>query len=122
MRLEDVSVTSPGRVFAFVMDTGRCDSAVELARGADLLVCESTFLSEQADLAERFKHLTARQAAEIAVEAGVRQLLLTHFSQREPDTARYVADAASVFENVIGAEDGMRVTIARDRRSHQAKN
>jgi ribonuclease Z len=122
VRLEDVSITTPGRVFAFVMDTARCHAAVELARDADLLVCESTFLSDQADLAERYKHLTARQAAEIAAEAGARQLLLTHFSQREPDTARYVADAAPVFHNVIGAEDGMRVAITRDRRSAHAKN
>ena len=122
VRLEDVSVTNPGRVFAFVMDTARCDAAVELARGADLLVCESTFLSENAHLAERYKHLTARQAGEIAAEAGARQLLLTHFSQREPNTARYVADAAGVFANVIGAEDGLRVPIPRDRRAGQAKN
>jgi ribonuclease Z len=111
VHLADVSVTTPGRVFAFVMDTARCESAVELARDADLLVCESTFLSEQADIAERYGHLTARQAAEIAVAAGARQLLLTHFSQREPDTSRYVSDAATTFPGVIGAEDGMRVEI-----------
>src|SRR5690606_25626319 len=107
----DVSAVTPGRIVAFVMDTARCDAAVELARGADLLVCESTFLSGQEDLAERYKHLTARQAAEIASEAGVGQLLLTHFSQREPDTARYVADASPVFADVTGAEDGMRIPI-----------
>lgn len=111
VHLAEVSVTSPGRVFAFVMDTARCDAAVELAQDADLLVCESTFLSHQADIAERFGHLTARQAAEIAAEAGARQLLLTHFSQREPDTSRYVDDAAKIFPNVLGAEDGMRVPV-----------
>lgn len=111
VRLEEVSVTSPGRVVAFVMDTAWCDAAIELARGADLLVCESTFLSEHADLAERYGHLTARQAGELALAAGARRLLLTHFSQREPDTARYVADAAKVFPDVLGAEDGMRVSI-----------
>ncbi|HEX7095126.1 MAG TPA: ribonuclease Z [Acidimicrobiales bacterium] len=111
VRLADVSVTSPGRVVAFVMDTARCEAAIELARGADLLVCESTFLSDQSDIAEEYGHLTARQAAEIALEAGARRLLLTHFSQREPETARYVADAAKVFPDVTGAEDGMRVPI-----------
>jgi ribonuclease Z len=109
----DVSVTTPGRVVAVVMDTAWCDAAIELARDADLLVCESTFLGEHAELAERYGHLTARQAAEIAREAGARRLLLTHFSQREPDTARYVAEAAEVFPDVLGAEDLMQLPIPR---------
>jgi ribonuclease Z len=90
-------------------------------------VCESTFLSEHADLAESYGHLTARQAAELARVAGARRLLLTHFSQREPLTARYVEEAAEVFPDVIGAEDGMRVEIpfpprsgARSRRPDNA--
>jgi ribonuclease Z len=114
VQLDEVSTRTPGRVFAFVMDTAWCDGAIELARGADLLVCESTFLSENSRLAEQYGHLTAREAAEIARLAGARQLLLTHFSQREPDTARYVAEAASVFANVLGAEDLMRVAITRE--------
>jgi ribonuclease Z len=117
IELRDVSVTRPGRVVAFVMDTAWCDDAIELARGADLLVCESTFLTEHAEIAERYGHLTARQAAEIAVLSGARRLLLTHFSQREPKTARYVAEAAQIFPHVIGAEDGMRVPVPIEPRS-----
>jgi ribonuclease Z len=112
VRIDEVSVTTPGRVVAFVMDTAWCDAAIELARDADLLVCESTFLSENEELAEQYGHLTARQAAEIARLAGAKRLLLTHFSQREPDTARYVAEAAEVFPDVVGAEDLMRLTIS----------
>jgi ribonuclease Z len=114
---DDVSVTTPGRVVAIVMDTAWCDAAIELARDADLLVCESTFLEENSRLAELYGHLTARQAAEIARLAGARRLLLTHFSQREPDTARYVAEAAEVFPAVVGAEDLMQVAIPRLRRT-----
>jgi ribonuclease Z len=117
--LDEVSTTTPGRAFAFVMDTSWCEAAIDLARDVDLLVCESTFLSEHSRLAEHYGHLTARQAAEIALLAGARQLLLTHFSQREPDTGKYVAEAREVFPSVTGAEDLMRVTIpprARSRR------
>jgi ribonuclease Z len=114
--VDEVSTTTPGRVFAFVMDTARCDAAVELARGADLLVCESTFLDEHRDLAAVYGHLTALEAADIARLARARQLLLTHFSQREPDTSRYVAEAADIFPDVIGADDLMRVAIPRLRR------
>ena len=59
VRLEEVSEPRPGQSVAVVMDTGRCDGALALARGVDLLVCESTFLHADADLAERYGHLTA---------------------------------------------------------------
>jgi ribonuclease Z len=111
--LEEMSVTTRGHVVAFVMDTAWCEAAIDLARDADLLICESTFLSEHSRIAESYGHLTARQAAEVALLAGARQLLLTHFSQREPDTSRYVAEAAEVFPNVVGAEDLMRLPIQR---------
>jgi ribonuclease BN (tRNA processing enzyme) len=51
--LDDVSVHRPGQKFAFVMGTGPCDAAISLADGADLLVCESTFLDADQDLARR---------------------------------------------------------------------
>jgi len=111
IRLEDVSEVRRGRSMAFVMDTAWCDAALELARGVDLLVCESTFLHQHAAEADAYGHLTARQAGELARAAGVRRLVLTHFSQREPDTARYVAEAAAVFSDVVGAEDGLTVPV-----------
>lgn len=80
--LERVSEVRRGMKFAFVMDTGVCDAAVELAADADLLVIESTFLESGARLARAAGHLTAAQAGQIAAEAGVRKLVLTHFSQR----------------------------------------
>jgi ribonuclease Z len=111
VRVEEVSVPRPGQVVAFVMDTALCEEAVELARGADLLVCESTFLAAEADLAERYGHLTAAQAAGLAREAGVRRLVLTHFSQRHPDAAGYLAEAAPLFPGVVVAHDLLRVPV-----------
>lgn len=111
VRLEEVSEPRRGQVFAFVMDTRVCDAAVELARGADLLVCEATFLHRDADLAEQYAHLTARQAAELAREAGVRRLVLTHLSQRYPDPAEHPAEASAVFADVVVAEDLDRIAV-----------
>jgi ribonuclease Z len=86
VRLADVSVQRPGQGFAFVMDTAECAGAEELAAGVDLLVAESTFSDDDAELASRFAHLTAGQAGALAATAGARTLVLTHFSSRYPST------------------------------------
>ncbi len=108
VRLEDVSAPRPGQRVAFVMDTRMCDAVPALANGADLLVIESTFLGEDAALARAYGHLTARQAATVAAECGVRRLVLTHFSQRYPDPARFRDEAAEVFDGdlVVAADLG----------------
>jgi ribonuclease Z len=106
VRLDDVSAPRPGQHVAFVMDTRMCDAVPALADGADLLVIESTFLEEDAGLAREYGHLTARQAATVAAECGVRRLVLTHFSQRYPDPARFRDEAAEVFDGdlVVAAD------------------
>jgi len=112
VRLEDVSTPRRGQVFAFVMDTRWCDSAVELARGADLLVCESTYLDRDRELAEEHAHLTARQAGELARAAGARRLVLTHYSQRYGDDPQpFLQDAGEVFDDVVAARDLQRVSL-----------
>ncbi len=98
-------------MFAFVMDTRMCQAALDLARDADLLVCEATFLHRDADLAERYAHLTARSAAEMARDAGVRKLVLTHLSQRYPTPHEHLAEATAVFPDVVVAEDLDRFTL-----------
>lgn len=111
VRLEEVSEPRPGQAFAFVMDTRRCDSAVDLARDVDLLVCESTYLSSEADLAASYAHLTAVDAAQIALEAGVRRLVLTHFSQRHDDEHAFADEARRIFADVHAARDLDRVPV-----------
>jgi ribonuclease Z len=114
VRLADVSVARPGQRFAFVMDTRMCAAVPALAEGADLLVIESTFLHEDAALARQYGHLTARQAATVAAEGGVRRLVLTHFSQRYRDAAAFGDEAAEVFRGeVIVAADLRRVPVPR---------
>jgi ribonuclease Z len=111
VRLEEVSEPLPGQVFAFIMDTRLCSAAVELARDADLLVCESTFLDQEADLAESYMHLTARQAAWIARIARARRLVLTHFSQRYEDEACFAAEARAAFPEVHASRDLDRIPV-----------
>ena len=114
VRLDDVSAPRPGQRVAFVMDTRLCDAVSALADGADLLVIESTFLEEDAALARAYGHLTARQAATVAAECGVRRLVLTHFSQRYPDPARFRDEAAEVFDgDLVVAADLQTVPVPR---------
>ena len=111
--VEEVSEERPGQVFAFVMDTRECDTAAELAAGADLLVCESTFLTRDQALAEAYGHMTAAQAGRLAADAGARRLVLTHFSQRYTDDGEFLAEAKAHFDDVVIARDLERVEVPR---------
>ncbi|HXW38227.1 MAG TPA: ribonuclease Z [Acidimicrobiales bacterium] len=111
--IDDVSVRRRGQAMAFVMDTGVCAAAAELAVGADLAVCEATFAATEEHLARRWRHLTAADAANVAVEAGVRLLVLAHFSQRYPDVTPLVEEAAARFPSVVAASDLDRIAVPR---------
>jgi ribonuclease Z len=97
------------------MDTRLCDAVYALADGVDLLVIEATFLNGEAELATRYGHLTARQAARVAQECGVRRLVLTHFSQRYTDAGqRYRDEAGDVYTgDLVVAEDLMRIPVPK---------
>lgn len=77
-----LGAAQPGVAIAIVGDVGRVDNLVDYVRGVDLLVCEATYLKEDQEMAERFGHLTAAQAATLAQTADVRMLALNHLSQR----------------------------------------
>ncbi|MFF0519568.1 ribonuclease Z [Actinomadura nitritigenes] len=106
--LEECSTRRPGQKVAFVMDTRRCDGVRDLAAGVDMLVIESTFLDEDSPLAARFGHLTAGQAGRVAADAGVRHLVLTHFSER------YRAEDEHRFEDEAAAEFGGAISLVHD--------
>ncbi|MGI5140173.1 MULTISPECIES: ribonuclease Z [unclassified Streptomyces] len=113
--LEAVSEPRRGQRFAFVMDTRLCDGVHALAEGCDMLVIESTFLDEDEELAAEHGHLTAGQAARVAQEAGVRHLVLTHFSQRysEPEEFERQARAAGFEGELTVAHDLLRVPVPK---------
>lgn len=100
----------PGRTVAVCGDTAPTPAAVQLAGGADVLVHEATFLNEQADRAVIAGHSTASGAAQVAREAGVGTLLLTHISARYESEggsrlAELLAEAQAVFPNTLLARD-----------------
>ncbi len=109
--LDEVSEVRPGKAMAFIMDTVPCAAALRLAKDVDLLVCESTYLHEEAELADRYGHMTARQAAELAVEAGARRLVLGHFSARYPTTEAFQAEAGAIHNDVVIAHDLLTVDV-----------
>ncbi|MEU7261500.1 ribonuclease Z [Streptomyces rimosus] len=113
--LDEVSEVRRGQRFAFIMDTRLCDGVHALAEGCDLLVIESTFLDEDVRLATEHGHLTAGQAARVAADAGVRHLVLTHFSQRYSDPSEFERQArAAGFEGELTiARDLMRVPVPK---------
>ena len=93
-----------GRKLVYLPDTEACDGLVDECRNADLLICESTYASRNASLATRFKHMTSRQAAQLAVDAGVKRLVLTHVSPRE-ELADIEREARAVFAPTEVAAD-----------------
>jgi ribonuclease Z len=94
----------PGTRLVHVGDAGQTDNLLESCKEADVLVIEATYLSNEAELAQKFAHLTASQAAQLALDAGVKHLILTHISRRyrERDV---LAEAQNIFPNSQVARD-----------------
>jgi ribonuclease Z len=88
----------PGTKLVHVGDAGRTDNLVEAAQGADALVIEATYTSRDQEMAARFGHLTARQAAELAVKANVGALFLVHLSRRYSEH-EVLREARAVFDH-----------------------
>jgi ribonuclease Z len=109
------SVVGPprsGRKVVITGDTRPSASVVDAARGADLLVHEATFGEEEKDRAKETMHSTAREAAQVALAAGVRRLVIGHLSARYSISAEeLVKEAREVFPTVAAAKDGMTVEI-----------
>jgi len=103
----------PGTRLVHIGDVGEVDSLVDICRQADTLVIEATYLEQEAEMAHQFSHLTARQAAELANKAGVRQLVLTHISRRYREN-KVIQEAQAIFPKAIIARDFDVVTCRRE--------
>lgn len=102
----------PGTKLVILGDVGRIDDLVEPVRGADALICESTYLWEDRDAARRFGHITARHAAQLARDAEVHALILNHVSRRYA-ASQIRAEARAVFPGAFIAEDFDHVEVRR---------
>lgn len=109
-----------GRSLAYCTDTTFCENAIELARDVDTLIHEATFANEDEDLAARSLHSTASMAAQVALEANARRLLLTHLSPRYAAGQSITFDdlleqARAVFSETEMARDFLVVDVPRHR-------
>lgn len=93
-----------GTKFVIVGDTGETGSILEYCRAADGLVIEGTYLQPEVEMAREFSHLTAKDAAELAVAANVKQLFITHISRRYRDKD-VEKEAQAVFPNSVVVHD-----------------
>lgn len=110
--------TERGRSMVYCTDTIFCESAIALAQDADVLIHESTFSDRDREMAEQRLHATATMAAEVAKQAGVRQLILTHFSPRyapgnEQTLDDLLAEAQAIFPQTMLAKDFLSYDVPR---------
>ena len=102
----------PGRTVVYSGDTRPTSAVIAAARGADLLVHEATFGEDERERAAETGHATAREAAEVAREAKVRRLVLTHISPRYTrDAPELLAEAQAVFSETLVARDGLTLEV-----------
>ncbi|MEP6493671.1 MAG: ribonuclease Z [bacterium] len=107
-----VGAERPGRTVVLTGDTRPCAATVEASQSADLLIHEATFGDEEAQRAIETGHSTAREAALIAREAGVRRLVLTHFSARySREASELDREAKQVFASTTIGKDGMEIDV-----------
>ena len=103
--------SDPPRKYAYCSDTIFRPEIVKQLSGVDLLFHEATFAESELARAKETYHTTAAQAARIAMEAGVRQLVIGHFSARYEDESILLKEASAVFPNTILAKENLCISL-----------
>lgn len=112
IKASSLTYKQDSKKISFILDTAINENCVKLAENSDLLICESTYTEKEADKAREYKHLTAKQAAEIAKKSKSKKLILTHLSQRYENKEKLILqEAKKVFKNTEIAEDLQKVEI-----------
>jgi ribonuclease Z len=103
--------SDPPRSYAYCSDTAYLKSIVPQIKGVDLLFHEGTFAQCDAARAKETYHTTAAQAAEIALEAEAKQLVIGHFSARYEDESILLKEAQDIFPSTLLAKENLRITL-----------
>ena len=103
------TIKVPGKKISFILDTKLCNNAINLAKGSDILISDSTWLTEGKP--KTGYHLTAAEAALLAKKSNSKKLFLTHFSQRYKNHKDFEEEAKKIFKNTVAAEDFLVVSI-----------
>ncbi len=107
IKVKDATELIKGKKITFIIDTTECKEAITLAKDSDLLICEASFIEKEKDQAKKSKHLTVKQAVNIAKKAKVKELILTHVSQRYKTDKELLKEAN--FKKVKVAKDFMKI-------------
>jgi ribonuclease Z len=105
--LDDVGIRKPGVKVVYSGDTEPCGNIIVISKGADVLIHDATFIESK----EEMMHSGAKEAAEIAKKAEVKNLILTHFSRRYTDLREIENEAKKIFPNSSVARDFMTVAV-----------
>ena len=112
IKAKDVTYLEKGKKITVIMDTAMNSNAIKIAKDSDLLICESTYASDNKEKAKMYKHLTASEAATIAKKAKVKKLILTHISHRyQKDYSVVLNEAKKIFKNTILVKDFDKVVV-----------
>ena len=111
IKVKDATIIKKGKKVTFILDTSYHINCIKLAKDSDYLIIESTYSDKLKDKAKEYKHLTAKQAALIAKKANVKNLILTHFSQRYKNVDELENEAKKEFKNVILATDLLEINL-----------
>ena len=104
-------ITQKGKKITYITDTKSCKQAADIAKDSDILICEATYTEDLKSKAREMYKMTAKQAAQIAKKAKVKQLYITHASQRYKLTKPLVDEAKKVFKNTKAAKDFLKIKI-----------
>lgn len=109
IKVKDATIVKKGKKISFILDTYYDKKLVSIAKNADLLICESTWI-ERDKLIDK-EHLSAKDSSLLAKRAKVKRLILTHFSQRYKNLDEMLKEAKKEFNNVELAQDLMNLEI-----------
>lgn len=110
-KADDLTTVFSGKIVSYVCDTALTKNCFELAKDADLLICEASYADTLADKAEGYKHMTARDAATLASTSNVKRLVVTHFSQRYKTVEEIEDNAKTIFPDTVTAFDFLKLKV-----------